>query len=311
MNRNIVFFCITVSVAFVSNVNANQNQTTRISNTDTETAQPQSGIAPFPTEKMLGKEDPKIEIKGREIHFSKGVMGTQKTLSYGDWREQRKIVISPNAKSLIKETETTHQLTDKEARLAAPGRNTVNLSYFNVFGEKVWDKEYPVEKSLEDTSEGEPMPYFTKISKNGDAILFVRTHNFPSPDWYADLMVFGTTGTLLASVTRIPALLEGSPSDFELAPDGLLVSAIIPMETKNGLEQHMLFLDVETGQTKIVRIQSNEQDNEWGVSSDLLSKKHIKFTGNWGEEIRSQKVSFSNLPADISKINPFKKATKK
>lgn len=304
MNRNIIWFCATISLCSVVALCAQESNKTGKSRSEIATFQKES------TKARLGNEEPKIEIKGREIHFSKSVMGTQKTLSYGDWREQRKIIISPNAKGLIKETETVGQLTGKGTP-PAPGHNTVNLSYFNVLGEVVWNKEYPVDKSLDDTSEGEPMPYFTKISKNGSAILFVRTHGFPSPDWYADLMVFSTTGALLASVAHIPALLEGSPSDFELAPDGLLISAIIPMATGNGLEQHMFFLDIETGRTKIVKIQSNERNNEWGVSSDLLSNKQIKFTGNWGTEIRSQKISFTNLPADISDMHPFKKAPKK
>lgn len=249
----------------------------------------------------VNEPPPMIQTANGKIRFAAHKGKVANTLPNKEWKDQQRIRVSPDAKSLIKEEEKIENIkSDSEGK--SEQEITATIAYYNVFGERVWAKKYVVDSSLDIADEGEPEPYFVKISDTGRVIAFVRTHSLPDTNWYADMVVLDKYGTQISSVAYIPALEEGSPSDFEISPDGLLISASVPKPGKDGAEQYVFFLNVETGKTKIVKAEGGEVGDKGRVPYELLADKKIIIPGRRLEKGKWQNsiFSFEQIPDDLS-----------
>ena len=253
-------------------------------------------------------------VEGKGFQFISKEKKVTKTLPYKTWKEKRHITISPNGKYLIKKDDVSKQIKSDGKNIKI--EKMARISYVNAFGKTMWKKEFKVKAFLDDLTD--LMPYFIRISENGERILFVRTDkaDYDSSGFNIDLFVLDKYGTQISSAANIPFPQEG-PSDFEISRDGSIVAAILCIPDKNwdGCRRHLFFLDVETGKTKIVKAEGKNDRKEWGARF-VLSKfinpklppssevyigigetyigKHKRLRG-WGGFLK-----FSEIPEDLS-----------
>jgi hypothetical protein len=249
-------------------------------------------------EKLRGGENEE------ELRFISPEGNVVKAIPYVNWQDRARITVSPDSRYLIQSAVLSSGSEEKNPE--------VEISFVDAKGEDRWSKSFEVEYMLSQTHEGDQMPYFFRVSKDGSAIAFIRSHDTYKKDWWSDIIVFDTLGNEIASVSHVPPQMEGSPSDFEISPDGKIIGAVVfpQSENESNIGRHFFFLDVETGETKLVKAEGEgwevwfslltQFETEEGVKS--LPSKHVKIwwkiKGKRGKTI----ISFDEIPLDISTL---------
>jgi len=94
--------------------------------------------------------------------------------------------------------------------------------------------------------------------------------------------------------------------EIQMAPDGKIVGATVYRFSKgeNRLIRHLFFLDVETGRTKVVKAEGEENGKKWSASVDLRDGKKIGLIGGWHhiKTAQSAEVSFNEIPDNLSTL---------
>lgn len=248
---------------------------------------------------------PCLRVQEKEIRFISPNGKTIKTLPYGTWQERRYITVSPNGKYLVKTEDTPAEW--KKDSLGQPIKMSeakVRFSYVDAKGKTKWNKEIEIIYPLEQADEDDAIPYFFMVSKNGDRIVFVKglDGGFTRPDLGSNLIVFDALGREVASILNVPFI--ESRAYLGLAPDGKIVGAeVYPAGNlrKWGGKRHFLFLNIETGRTKIVKAEGEVNGRKWSASFSLRKDEKIYLYGGWHDKVaQSAMTSFDELPDDLS-----------
>lgn len=257
MNRNILGFCVGIFICASLPLCAQTNV---------------SGKAPKQGKDVLvssgtSKNDYRIEVEkdgeGRplKIKFKSPEGKVIKTSAYSTRQERLHIIVSPDAKYLMQTEETA-------GSTAVDTGVTAKIININATGQKVWEKNFPVDNSLDQDDEG-AMPYFLKISEDGEKIVFFRTHEGSSAECCADLIVFDKYGNQISSASNIPSSMDGSPSDYEISHDGKILGAVVYVKGEKKTEKHLFFMDIPSGNMKTFKAEGEIADKEWGAGFTL------------------------------------------
>ncbi len=115
-----------------------------------------------------------------------------KSLPYSTWKERRHIIISPSNNYLLQiEDRAEPEMINTKG--SADNKYIAKISRINATGEKAWEKEFKVDYSLDEETEG-PMPYYLKISNDGRKIIFIKWIQKPDQRTWSEITVFDETG---------------------------------------------------------------------------------------------------------------------
>jgi len=116
--------------------------------------------------------------------------------------------------------------------------------------------------------------------------------------------IYNATGKKLAEAEHSDKFYGGMR--MQISPDGKIFGAKI---YKKGAGKYLFFLDVEIGETKMVKAEGEVNGKKWSVSHSLIEDKKIHLSGGWHYIDRAQSAvtSFGKLPKDLSTLFGDKK----
>ena len=260
------------------------------------------------------QKTPYVRTDRREIRFVSPDGKILKTLPYKDWQDRLGIFISPYFKCLIKAKDTPAEwIKDSLGQRERIKEARVEFTYINARGEEKWKKDFEIIYTLEETDEDDVRPYFFVFSRDGGRIVFVKNDTFISEWKYpSDIFVYDTLGNEITSVYKTYGI-ENSNS-IEISPDGKIIGAEVfppPESLYQRATKHLLFLDVETGRTKLVKAEGEGWGGRFVLSSSPTPPKNGKIRLNWyptgknyvrkpGGGVKTKEVTFDELPNDLS-----------
>jgi hypothetical protein len=172
------------------------------------------------------------------------------------------------------------------------------VKLMNGRGEESFTKQFKTYPGNDPTAS-----YFkTLFSKEGNAVLFF----YRDSEHVFHVGVYDTEGNKLAEVSN-----ENYLRDLQISPDGKIVGAETEKRVGKAWLRHLFFLDVETGETKVVKAEGKGWKARyslppeggtplgkiqigWGIYENLNNKKWIK----GGREY----LTFDQLPNDLSNL---------
>lgn len=172
----------------------------------------------------------------------------------------------------------------------------------NAKGEVKWRKSWKNYPEYGVDPEAGWSGWFEGIADNGERSYIT----YRSTDGVYNLVVLGKNGEELARISY-PEMISG----LEISPDGKIVGANVEVLLAGRRWKHFLFLDVDTGKTKIVRA---ENQTGYGQSSlHTLTEtregpqplKSRQITLYWLDASGASKdnvVTFDSLPDDIHEL---------
>jgi len=199
------------------------------------------------------------------------------------------VIIAGSGKSLIYQASySTHR---------DMGYDEYERELFNAEAKIQWRKRwksFPGYESGYDEEQGMISGWFEGISYNGE-----RSYvTYLSSAGIYNLVVISETGKELARAESTELLY-----DIAISPDGRIVASKLPLGSGNHEYQRILFLDVDSGKTKVVKVEGENWEGEFNVSSrdPLLFGKILL---SYQEKVKPNSykrfyVKFDDLPEDI------------
>ena len=237
-----------------------------------------------------------LQTEGKEIRFISSDGKILKTMPYKNWQDKIGIFISPYLKCLIKAKDTPAEWRkDSLGQRKRIKEARVEFSYINAKGEEKWKKNFDIIYTLEEMDETSIRPYFFVFSRDGSRIVFVKNGIFNSEwEYSSDIFVYDTLGNEVASVYKT----HGIENDgyLKISPDGKIIVAEVFFPPKDSAQisaKHLLFLDVETGRTKVVKAEGER----WSGYGFPLDNKRIQLATN--KHPKSITIPFDELPDDL------------
>ncbi|MDH5186447.1 MAG: hypothetical protein OEZ20_05165 [candidate division WOR-3 bacterium] len=242
------------------------------------------------------QKTPYVITAEREIRFMSPEGRILKTLPYKNWQDKIGVFISPTLKCMIKAKDVPARFKKSNSgQLEKLKEAKVEFTYINAKGEQKWKKNFEIIYTLEEMDETSIRPYFFVFSRDGSRIVFVKNGTFISEwEYPSDIFVYDTLGNEVASVYKT----HGIENDgyLKISPDGKIIVAEVFFPPKDSAQisaKHLLFLDVETGRTKVVKAEGER----WSGYGFPLDNKRIQLATN--KHPKSITIPFDELPDDL------------
>jgi len=241
-------------------------------------------------EKLRGGKEGKIRfvspegdvLKNIRLDYSMSITGDlwhiESTNLEAISEDKSKVIISEKTRNSMYNPE---ELTDYPGYEGEIWNYTIKL--MNSMGEVKFIKQFKTYPGNDPTASY----WKTLFSKQGNTILFFyrdSTHVF-------HIEVYDMKGNKLAETS-----FENYLRNLQIAPDGKIVGAETEKKVGKAWLRHLFFLDVETGETKLVKAEGKG----WRVSGFPQGGKKIELTLH--EYPKSYILSFDELPKDLSTL---------
>jgi hypothetical protein len=238
-----------------------------------------------------------------EIRFVSPEGNVVKSIPYGTGQQKLNFRVSPASNFVVNtRVEDLNEAEAKEIRgqmkLGSGKVDKLNIVYIDNTGKEEWVKAFIVESVGSETFPS----YGIEFSKDGSRIVFYKNHKLGYSSYRCDITILDTLGREIFSHS-VNNMIEGG---LQIAPDGKIVGA--PIYKDSG--KHLIFIDVETGETKIVKAEGEGWEAWFSLLSQFptnegyrnLRSKHIDLW--WEKEgVEGNNVlPFDEIPSDISTL---------
>ena len=141
----------------------------------------------------------------------------------------------------------------------------------------------------------------TLFSKQGNSVLFF----YRDSEHFFNVEVYDEEGNKLAEASN-----ENYLRNLQIAPDGKIVGAETEQKVGKAWIRHLFFLNVETGETKIVKAEGEGWEGWFSLLTRIPTKegyedlpsKHVKIRWRANEKRGGAITSFDQLPNDLSTL---------